>query len=85
MQQTQEMQIRSLGQEDHLKEEMATHSSILAWKILENSCMDRGAWWAICNPWGGKELNMTAGILTKISSEIQIFFFSFLRVYILQT
>ena len=24
----------SLGQEDPLKEEMATHSSILAWKIL---------------------------------------------------
>ena len=26
--------VRSLGQEDPLKEEMATHSSILAWKIL---------------------------------------------------
>ena len=25
--------IRSLGQEDPLEEEMATHSSILAWKI----------------------------------------------------
>jgi len=25
------MQIRSLGQEDPLKEEMATHSSILTW------------------------------------------------------
>ena len=29
----QETQIRSLGQEDSLEEEMATHSSILAWKI----------------------------------------------------
>ena len=29
----QEMQARFLGQEDSLKEEMATHSSILAWKI----------------------------------------------------
>ena len=28
-----EMQVRSLGQEDPLEEEMATHSSILAWKI----------------------------------------------------
>ena len=28
-----EMQIRSLGQEDLLEEEMATHSSILGWKI----------------------------------------------------
>ena len=29
----QEMQVLSLGQEDLLEEEMATHSSILAWKI----------------------------------------------------
>ena len=28
-----ETQIRSLGQEDALEQEMATHSSILAWKI----------------------------------------------------
>ena len=27
------MQVQSLGQEDHLEEGMATHSSILAWKI----------------------------------------------------
>ena len=33
MQETQEMQIRSLGWEDHLEEEIATHSSILAWEI----------------------------------------------------
>ena len=30
----------SLGQEDSLKKEMATHSNILAWRI-----MDRGGWW----------------------------------------
>ena len=29
----QEMQVRSLGQEDPLEEEMATHSNILAWRI----------------------------------------------------
>ena len=29
----QEAQVRSLGQEDPLEKEMATHSSILAWKI----------------------------------------------------
>ena len=29
-----ETQVRSLGQEDPLKKEMATHSSILAWRIL---------------------------------------------------
>ena len=33
IQETQEMQVRSLSQEDPLEEEMATHSSILAWKI----------------------------------------------------
>ena len=34
--------VRSLGWEDLLEEGMATHSSILAWRIS----MDRGAWWA---------------------------------------
>ena len=29
----QEMQVWSLGQEDPLEKEMATHSSILAWEI----------------------------------------------------
>ena len=32
-QETQETQVRSLGPEDPLEEEMATHSSILAWEI----------------------------------------------------
>ena len=30
---TQESQVWSLGQEDPLEKQMATHSSILAWKI----------------------------------------------------
>ena len=33
MQETQEMQIQSLGHEDPLEKEIATHSSILAWRI----------------------------------------------------
>ena len=33
IQETQEMQVQSLGLENPLEEEMATHSSILAWKI----------------------------------------------------
>ena len=37
----QEMRVQSLGPEDALEKEMATHSSILA------PLMDRGAWWAI--------------------------------------
>ena len=36
----QETWLRSLGWEDLLEEGMATHSSILAWRIP----MDRGAW-----------------------------------------
>ena len=38
----QEMRVRSLGGEDPLEEEMATHSSILA---LKNPIV-REAWWA---------------------------------------
>ena len=38
----QEMWVQSLGQEEPLEKEMATHSSILAWRIP----MDRGAWQA---------------------------------------
>ena len=33
MQETQERRVLSLGGEDPLEEEMATHSSILAWRI----------------------------------------------------
>ena len=39
VQEPQEMWVRSLGWEDPLKEGMATHSSVLAWRIP----MDRGA------------------------------------------
>ena len=35
-----ETQVRSLGREDPLEKEMATHSSTLAWK----NPMDGGAW-----------------------------------------
>ena len=38
----QETGVRSLDQEDPLEEGMATHSSILAWRIP----WTRGAWWA---------------------------------------
>ena len=38
----QETWVWSLSWEDPLEEGMATHSSILAWRIP----MDRGAWWA---------------------------------------
>ena len=40
MQETQETRVQSLGWEDPLEQDMATHSSILG---LDNP-MDRGAW-----------------------------------------
>ena len=49
----QETQVRSLGREDSLEKEMATHSDILAWR----NPMDRGAWRATVN--GVAELDTT--------------------------
>ena len=47
------MQVQSLGREDPLEEEMAAHSTILAWEI---------PWteepWGY-SPWGCKELDTT--------------------------
>ena len=42
MQEMRETQVQSLSQEDPLDAKMATHPSILAWRIP----MERGAWWA---------------------------------------
>ena len=53
MQEMQEMCVRSLGQEDPLEEEMATHSSILPGQSHgERSLVGY-------SPWGCKELDMT--------------------------
>ena len=38
----QETRVQSLGQEDRLEKEIATHSNILAWEIPRTE----GAWWA---------------------------------------
>ena len=38
----QEAWVQSLGQEDPLEKGMATHSSVLAWRIPGKG----GAWWA---------------------------------------
>ena len=50
----QEMLVQSLGQEDALEEEMATLSSILAWR----DCMDREAWQTTVHG-VAKQLDMT--------------------------
>ena len=55
----QKMQIQSLGWEDSLEEEVATHSSVLAWEI---------PWMGILggySPWGRKELDMTEWLNNK--------------------
>ena len=44
----QETWVQSLGQEDPLEKGMATHSSVLAWRITWTN-----------SPWGHKELNTT--------------------------
>ena len=49
------MQFGSLGWEDPLEKEIATHSSILAWEIR-----DRGAWRA--SVYGVAQLVMTEAI-----------------------
>ena len=48
-----ETQVQSLDWEDPLEKEMATHSSILAWKIPWTKEPDR------YSPWGHKELDTT--------------------------
>ena len=49
----QEMRVRTLGQEDPLEEEMATHSIILAWRIPWTESL------AGYSPQGHKESDMT--------------------------
>ena len=54
MQETQETQVQSLGGEDPLVKEMATHSYILAWRIAWTE--EPGG---LYSPWGHKDSDMT--------------------------
>ena len=50
-----ETQVQSLGREDPLEKEMATHSRIIVWKVPwteEKSLVN-------CSPWGHRESDMT--------------------------
>ena len=66
----QETWVRSLGWEDSLEKGMATHSSILAWRITS----DRGAWQAtvhgVTKSWTQLTKNSTAHITSKLCSPI---------------
>ena len=55
--------VRSLGWEDPLEEGLATHSSILAWRIP----IDRGALLS-CSPWSRKGSDRTERLNTQGSS-----------------
>ena len=54
MQETQETRVQSLGWEDPLEKGVATHSSIIAWRIPQTDCSLVGY-----SPWGHKESDMT--------------------------
>ena len=58
MQQLQETRVRSLDWEDALEGEMATHFSILAWKIPWTEDPGEGY-----SPWGHRELDTTGHTL----------------------
>ena len=74
------MQVQFLGQEDPLEEEMATCSSILAWRIPWTEEL------ADYNPWGCKELDMTEGLgkgkMTKSHMTFQSLFFFNTLIYV---
>ena len=57
----QETWVRSLGREGPLKEEIATHSSILAWAILQTK--ESGGLHSL---WGHKELDTTERLNSKV-------------------
>ena len=63
------MQVRSLGQEDHLEKETANHSSIRAWEIP----MDRGAWQATLHEVtkSQSQLNNSAQHRWAVSAQVQ--------------
>ena len=55
----QETGVQSLGWEDPLEKGMATHSSILVWRI---------PWTEETGPWGDKELNTTEQLTLSLFS-----------------
>ena len=59
----QETWVQSLGQEDPLEKEMATHSSILAWRIPWTARILAGY-----SPWGCRELDMSECLSTFVES-----------------
>ena len=62
----QETWVRSLGWEDFLEEGMATHSSILAWRITWTEEPGR-----LYSPWGCQESDKTEPLTLSLNSKIK--------------
>ena len=71
------MQIPSLCREDPLQKEMATHSSILAWKSCGQSSLEG------YSPWGCKESYTTGHLSTLDVKQIRSLFLSILGLSVL--
>ena len=69
------MLVRSLGQEDPLEEDMATHSSILGWRTPWTEQPMEGY-----GPWGHKEPYKTEH--TQYFTHVHIFFFRFFSIIV---
>jgi len=63
MPEIQETQLQPLGQEESLEEEMATHSSILAWRIPWTKDL------VGYSPWGRKQSNTNEHTARKAQEE----------------
>ena len=63
---TRETWVQFLGQEVPLEKEIATHSSILAWRIPWTE--ERGG----LQPWGGKESDMTEQLTHTCGKEERV-------------
>ena len=71
----QELWVRSLGQEDPLEEEMATHSSIVAWEIPWTEEPVN------YSPWGHKESDTTERLTTATTTTSVSTMHSFCKNY----
>ena len=70
------MKVQTLGQEDPLEKDMATHSSILAWESHRQRNL------VSYSPWGHKESDMTEHACT-INNTAHVCACRYLHVYIL--
>ena len=79
----QETRIQSLGQEDPLEEEMTTHSSILAWRILwteDPGGLQSKGWRRVRHTWGTNNIEMLSSRHILIPWKMIVAFFPLLEV-----